>query len=270
MKRTAQLIRTAREVRRRIWASLPFGERFAQVVSKLASSGTDAFGTAMYGLFAENGIEGLPPINGKPASEWLANHPVGRLPAAYGREFGRKAFLSLMRKFHNPTTVEDLMSQFMVRFMERAGQYLKPGTSLREAEAYVMRSLYNEGINVIRRKRHEIGESTLDRNDEEEGPGFLSRAPAPEQERLVARLLDSSVMRAKLRRIHPAAEQYLRLSLEGYSDVEILGNPGKGVPSMLDHPLNAEGGALTPTAWDKYKKLIFQALKSGYQEAIAV
>lgn len=269
MKRIAQLIKVAGMLRRRIWASLPFGERFAEVLSRLASSGTDAFGTGIYGLFLQNGVEGMPPVNGKPALEWISDHSVRRLPPAYGREFGRKAFLSLMRKYHNPETVEDLLSGFLVRFMERAGQYLKPGTSLREAEAYVMRSLYNEGINLLRRKRWETGESSF-RRDDDDGPGFLERAPLPEQEKLVTTLLNSSPMRSRLRRIHPSAEQYLRLSLEGYTDVEIIGNPAKEIPSMLDHPTNAEGGALTPTAWDKYKKQIFQALKSGYQDAIAV
>jgi DNA-directed RNA polymerase specialized sigma24 family protein len=270
MTRVAQLIRTAGEIRRVIWASLPFRERLAEVLCKLASSGTDAFGTVLYGLFLQSGVEGMPAVNGKPASEWVAEHSVRRLPAVYGREFGRKAFLSLMRKFHDPNIVEDLMSDFLARFLEKAGQYLKPGTSLREAEAYVLRSLYNEGINQLRRKRWEIGESALKREDEDEGPGFLDRAPTQEQEKLLLKLLNSSPVRSKLRHIHQSAEQYLRLSLEGYTDVEILGNPVKGVPSMLDHPFNAEGGTLTPSAWDKYKKLIFQALKSGYEDAIAV
>lgn len=269
MKRIAQLIRTAGVIRRKIWASLPFRDRFAEVLCRLASSSTDAFGTAMYGLFLQNGVEGMPPINGRPAGEWIAENSVRRLPPSYGREFGKKAFLSLMRKYHKPDIVEDLMSAFLVRFMDKAGQYLKPGTSLREAEAYVMRSLYNEGINLLRRKRWEVGESTLKRDDEE-GPGFLERSPTQEQEKAVSTLLNSTTMRSRLRQIHPSAEQYLRLSLEGYTDVEILGNPAKGIPSMLDHPTNAEGGALKPAAWGKYKNLIFEAIKSGYQDAIAV
>jgi len=263
MERVAQLIRTAREIRRRIWASLPFRERFAQVLCRLASSSTDAFGTAMYGLFLEHGVEGMPPINGKPASEWVAQNSVRRLPASYGREFGKKAFLSLMRKYHKPEVVEDLLSAFLVRFMAKAGQYLKPGTSLRQAEAYVMRSLYNDGINLLRRKRFEVGESTLKRDDEE-GPGFLDRSPGQNLDEKT--ILESPAVQAKLRRIHKSAEQYLRLLLEGYKDVEILGNPARGVPSMLDHPFNAEGGPLVPSAWNKYKKMIFQVIKSEYPE----
>jgi len=265
MERVAQLIRTAAEIRRMIWASLPFWERFAQVMCVLASSSTDAFGTALYGIFLENGVGDMPPINGKPASEWLAKHSAKRLPPGYGRDFGQKAFLSLMRKYHKPEIVEDLLSTFIVRFMEKAGQYLKPGTSLRQAEAYVMRSLYNEGINVLRRKRFELGESALTRVDEEEGPGFLDRSPGQKNDlEDQETVLDASDMKAKLRRIHPSAEQYLRLLMERYSDVEILGNPARGKPSMLDHPFNADGGPLTATAWIKYKKLIFQAVKNEY------
>lgn len=265
MERVAQLIRTAAQIRRMIWASLPLWERFAQVVCRLASSTTDAFGVAMYGLFVENGVEGMPAINGKPASEWVAQHSVNRLPAAYGREFGKKAFLSLMRKYHKPEIVEDILSAFLVKFMGKADQYIKAGTSLRQAEAYVMRSLYNDGINLLRRKRFELGESTLRRDDEDEGPGFLDRSPSqgmePGDEETV---LDSPEMKAKLRRIHPSAEQYVRLLMEGFSDVEILGNPARGKPSMLDHATNASGGPLTATAWVRYKKLIFQAIKGEY------
>jgi hypothetical protein len=103
---------------------------------------------------------------------------------------------------------------------------------------------------------------------DEEGPGFLDRSPSPEQEKLVSRLLNSQAVRTQLRRIHPSAEQYLRLSLQGYDDVEILGNSGE--PPMLEHATNAHGGPLTTTAWNKYKNLIYQALKSGYEDAVAV
>jgi len=260
MIRVAQLIRTAGQVRRLIWASLPFRHRLAEVLCKLASSTTDVFGTGMYGVFLEHGVEGMPPINGKPAQEWVAQHSVKRLPSQYGRDFGKKAFASLMLKYHNPEVVEDLLSTFMVRFIEKAGKYLKPGTSLKEAEAYVMRSLYNEGINALRRKRWEVGESMLNRDDDERG-GYLDRVPGAEpeesEEEQEEHFNDLLVkLRPKLHRIHQSAEQYLRLLAQGYSDTEILGNPGHGRQPMLDHPYNANGGALTPSAWIAYKKKI--------------
>lgn len=277
MIRIAQLIRTAGQVRRLIWASLPFRLRLAEVLCRLASSTTDVFGTGMYGVFLEHGVDGMPPINGKPAAEWVAQHSVRRLPSAYGRDFGKKAFSSLMLKYHNPEIVEDLLSTFMVRFIEKAGKYLKSGTSLREAEAYVMRSLYNEGINVLRRKRWEVGESTLNRDDDDRG-GYLERVPTAEPEESEAEqeehFNDLLVkLRPKLRRIHESAEQYLRLLAEGHSDTEILGNPGQGRPSMLDHPYNANGGALTPSAWNPYKvkikHLIYPLLK-GRQDVLSL
>jgi hypothetical protein len=266
MRRVAQLIRTARGLRRRIWASLSFAERFAQVVTRLASVATDAFGSGMYGIFLEHGIQEMPLINGILPEEW---NPKKALPTHYGREFGQKCFLSLMRKFHKPDVVEDLMSTFLVRFLERAGQYLDPQTSLREAEAYVLRSLYNEGLNAIRRKRWETPESAMNREDDEGGgDSVFHRILTREDEKIMGQLLKSPAMIGQLRRIHPSAEQYLRLSLQGYDDVEILGNSGK--PPMLEHATNAQGGALTPTAWNKYKNLIYQALKSGYEDAVAV
>lgn len=263
MKRVAQLIRTAGEIRRKIWASLPCEVRFTEVMSRLASQGTDAFGTGIYSIFLQHGVtEGMPDIGGAPAA------PGKRLPPSYGREFGRKVFITLMRRHHSPAVVEDLMSGFLVKFMEKADQYIRPGMTRQQAENYVMRSLFNEGISLLRKKKWELNDSTLQREDAD-GPGFLERSPSPEQEKVISRLLDSPSMRSKLKHIHPSAEQYVRLSLEGYEDVEIIGNPVKEIPSMLDHPTNANGGPLTTPAWTKYKHLIYEALKSGYEEAMS-
>lgn len=265
MDRVAQLIKTAGEIRRAIWASLPFSERLAEVMYRLATSSSDAFGVGIYGLFLEHGVEGMPDIGGRPAAEFRGR----RLPSTYGHEFGKAVFLMLMRTFHNPTTVEDLMSKFLVRFLERAGGLLKPGLKLKEAEGYVLRAMRNEGLSHIRRQRWETNESQLrSRDDDEAGPGFLDKSPAKNdtQEEVFSKLLDEHSIRLKLKRIHPSAEQYVRLMLEGYKDVEIMGNPSRGTPSMLSHPTLSGGGAVTPSSWTPNKKKILQVLKDGYQD----
>jgi DNA-directed RNA polymerase specialized sigma24 family protein len=267
MDRVAQLIRTAEALRRRIWASLPFTERFARVMYRLATSSSDAFGAGVYSLFLQHGIEGMPEVNGRPAAEFVGK----RLPPSYGREFGKKVFLVLMRTHRNPSTVEDIMSAFLVKLMASADKYIKPGYNLKQAESYVLTGVTRDGISLIRRKKFEKSESQMRTTDDDDfgGSSFLDRTPAPPEdlreddvyEEAFWRLLERPDVRAKLQRIHPSAEEYVRLKFEGRKDRAILGDP-----PMLSHPRMPNGGAVTPASWTPNKKKIFEVLKSEYEK----
>lgn len=268
MERLARLVSASTALRRRIWASLPFRIRIAEVFSRLASMGTDAFGKVMYGEFLNHNVSGLPDIHGKPALE-VANgkkNITNRLPPGYGREFGRKCFLMLMGLARNPQVVEEIMADFAVKFLESGSKHLREGTTLREAENFVMRSLKNANIDRMRKKR-ELSDNLGD-GEEGEARSLYDVTPTFD-ETTVEKLFDERMLpkvRQRLKTIHPSAEQYVKLIIDGHSDREILGDPEHGEPSLLDDPLTTTGKHLNEKNWGSYKVKIFDVLKKEFQD----
>lgn len=265
MERIAKLVLAAAEARRKIWASLPFGTRLAEFMVHLASSTTDAFGKIMYAEFLSAGVTGMPDINGKPASEFdMARKPLAnRLPNGYGRDFGKKVFLILMGKLHNPEKVEELMQEIATSFLEQ--KHIKPGETLAYAQNYVLRAVQNRALNLMRFK-HEISDITGQPDDEDEHSVY-DVTPSYD-EATIEKLFNERMLpkvRSKLHAIHPDAERYVRLSLvDGYKDREIIGDPKNGVPTMLDH---AQG--MTERNWNSHiKPKIFKVLKDNFQDLL--
>lgn len=279
MDRVAQLIKTAVEIRRKIWASLPFFERFAEVLYRLGSSTQDAFGAGIYQLFLESGVQGMPDINGRPASEFRGR----RLPSSYGRDFGKKVYSIVSRTFKNPQMVEDAMGDLLVGFLGKGKLKLEPGTPLKKAENYVLVSVRHKLLDMVKRKKWERNESEMrGRSDDyDAGPGYLDMTLAEEpgqaerfersqkqMEKAMEAILDRPDVKAALRRIHPSAEQYARLMLEGYEDKEICADPATGRPTMLTHDKMPNGGKITRSAWTPNKKKIKALLMSEAAAAV--
>jgi DNA-directed RNA polymerase specialized sigma24 family protein len=265
MDRIAKLVTAAAGLRRMIWASLPLRVRLAEFITRMATSTTEAFGRSIYAEFLENGVQEMPAINGAPADSFdKTKKPIAnRLPRTYGADFGSKCFRILMGKLSNPDTVEDVMTSWLVRFLNGGSKLIKPGTNLRQAEQYVLRALQNEAINWMRKKRELLEKA--DKDDEGgDGPSLYDRTPGGGEmdEKLVEKVLSRADLKHALAKVHPDAEQYLRLSMiEGYGDREIVGDPLKGRPSMLEHPVGKNGKPLNESGWSYYKPRIYKVLK---------
>lgn len=265
MERIAKLISASTTLRRQIWASLPAQVRLGEFLVRLASSATDAFGKVVYAEFIKQGVEGMPDVHSKPASD-LAKEKglVNRLPSGYGREFGIKTYKILLNKYHNPQMVEDVMSDFIVKFLSGASDYLKPGTPVRQAEQYVITAVVRGALNVLRKKR-EVSDTYS--GGDEDGEELRHENSVSMSEETAEQILDKMLpkVRRELEVIHPDAELYVRLSiLEGYSDVEIVGDVANGKPSMLTKPYTASGGPLNNHNWTVlYKKKIYAVLKKA-------
>ncbi len=265
--RTARLVEAAVALRRRIWASLPWHVRLAEFFTRLAVSYTDAFGATIYAEFLRHGITNMPDIHGRPASE-LASHGrlADRLPHGYGGDFGKKAYSTLMSRYHDPSFVEDVLATYLENFLGWGSAKLKAGTPLKSAESYVMTGIVREGLNVMRsrsRKREESVESIGEGGEEHHHD-----VPVHDEEtmdRLLLRALPR--MKSRLERIHPDAPLYVKLSIiDGYTDHEIIGDPEHGVPSMLPNPETARGTPMSEKYWNlKYKGPIFQVLKDNFE-----
>lgn len=257
-KRAAQLVLAAEEIRRQLWLSLPARVRLGEFFVRLASASTDAFGAAIYQQFALHGIEGTGITDPK------------RPARGVGREFGQKVYRVLLSKFHRIDLVEDVMSNFMLRFLTKGADHLKDENTLARAEAYVIRGAINEGLNALRKSKWEKSVNT--RNDEDEDGSLYDTTPSSEDSKpkLDLERLPQS-LKSKLKSIHPDAELYIHLSgVKGHTDREILGdlsNPAdKNSPiipstSLLKHPYNSDGGALKEKTWNNIKSKIYKALK---------
>jgi hypothetical protein len=270
MDRVAHLIKTAEDTRRKLWASLPFDFRYAEVLYRLGSSAAaDAFGTGIYQLFIQQGVQGMPDIGGKPADSYEGR----RLPGSYGRAFGKKVFAILMSKHRNSAVVEDIMSAVLVYFMEKPDR-ISGKFKLKSAESFVIQKADWDGLSMIRRKnkRVEVQDSPSRDDEGEYGPGYIDVAPSQDKKRYtleeaVTYILSRHDVKNALERVHPSAEQYVRLSLDGYSDKQILGDPAKGIPCMLDFQRMStapNAGKIYPPAWRRKKLEISQVLNDAY------
>jgi len=264
MYRVAHLIEASGKLRRQIWASLPFHLRFAEFCTRLAVSTSDAFGKAVYGEFLTHGItEGMPKIRGKPASEFdITRKPVANyLPHGYGRNFGGLAYSTLMKKFHNPHLIEEVMSDFLVRFLSGGSKKIRPGSTRRQAEQYVLTSLSNEALNAIRKKK-EVSDVYIS----DEGGERRHELPVFDEDtvgKYVKRMLPK--IRNQLKAIHQDAPLYVKLWLvDGYTDREIIGD---GTKALIPHPYSRQGKPLNESSWSViYKPKIRDVLKEGFEE----
>ena len=270
MDRIASLIKTSSALRRQIWASLLFSSRVADFFNRITLSSAEVFGRAIYGEFLMHGIEGMPDIHGQPASEFdISKKPVAnRLPSNYGKEFGQKAYQILWSKFHNPSMVEDIMSNFLVRFLVSGADNLDTGTTRARAESYVVTGLINEGYNHIRKikNKREVSDILPDADSERTHTRDFPVYDEESLEELVKSKMPQ--LAPLLNRIHPDASKYVTLSLiEGYSDREIIGDIAHGKPSLLDNPYTLHGKPLTSKNWDwGFKPKIFEVLKKSFSD----
>jgi hypothetical protein len=238
MDRVARLVHASGVLRRKIWASLPFGIRFADFFARLAVDTTESFGRGMFEIFAKHGIEDVPDPRGVEA-----------------KKFGIDAYRGLMSKFRDPSLVDDVMGHFVERFLMKGVHGLRPGTPLDKAKGYVLVGLKNDALNTLR-KKHEVSDIYVEEGEEkrheipvfdDEGSGHADARA----ERMFMKLLPK--VRSKLEVIHPDVPLYLKLSLEGYTAREIVGDIAHGVPSMLTHPYEKDGTPLTEKRWSDYK-----------------
>ena len=261
---------------------MPMGFRILALFDNLASGSTDTFGRLIYAEFLRRGVQDMPPIRGMTADEYRAKigerglkdpNLSSKLPPGYGKEFATKVRNILRgQKGINgrESAAEEVMSRFMLRFHSKGSEHLKENSGLREAEGYVITGIKNEAINFLESEgagamgqskslhvKDDDGEATIDVQDQ----SFLQKM---EDRYPIHELLSDPYIRRELGRIHPDAPMYIELSLEGFDDDEIVGDPRKGIEPMLPH---LKDKPTTPQNWNKtYKPKIYKVLIDHAQE----
>jgi DNA-directed RNA polymerase specialized sigma24 family protein len=223
------LRRRAVDLRRRIYASLPWGYRLASLLLVLAGDALDAFGRSTYAEFIRAVVRGMPDTpSGKPAFDLIQDverRGPDAVPVGYGRLFAARVYKILISKFADPEIAEEAMSQVLLQVARRK-VHVANGATLQEAEALIITIALNAARDLLRSRRRRQ-ERSLVRDDEDsqavvevEDPGAFER---------LDKLLPVSELRAVLRElegIHPRAPEWLRARLNGDSGTEIAENWG--------------------------------------------
>ena len=257
MDRTARLIEAADSVHRRIWASLPFGVRLAHFLERFAAVKGKPFGRAIYEIFSRLGVPGVP------------ESKAGLI--AQGESWGQNIWFHAMSKFHNPEMVADILQDTVVKFAH--GSTLDVSHGIKQAQNYVLRAVITRGIDVIksRKRKKEISDlqSHNDDNPRQMEHKVEDFNPSAADISMILRSYKPA-----LDRIHPSAAEFVRLRLiDGYDLLRVIGDPAKGIPSMLSHPYTKSGTPLTPPKWKEtyqpvIEEFLYEALSKEFDIAV--
>lgn len=223
------LTKQAADLRRRIYASLPWGYRLGRFLMRLSSSILDAFGRVMYAEFIKREVSGLPDIGNEPASAWKdrldkAGTRAGDLiPRGTGREFAQKAWKILLSMTKNPEATEEVMTLVIEKIIKNPS-LIKP-EPLRVAEGYIIQALKATYIDRMRfeRRRKNIQGPSLTVEDES-GESVTLDPEDPSSWKEIGEMIPESELREILRdleRLHPSAAAYVNLSFQGYTPAEM-------------------------------------------------
>jgi DNA-directed RNA polymerase specialized sigma24 family protein len=224
------LIKWASDLRRRIYASLPWGLRLGIFLRRLSSSIIDAFGRVMYAEFVKRGVVGMPDIGGQPAASWreklekAGTRAGDMVPRGTGREFAQKAWRILLSTTRNPSITEEVMTTVIEKFI-KSPNLIQEGSTLRFAEGYVIQALKSHFIDYDRseRRRTRLQGPSLTVEDDS-GEDVVLDVEDPDSWKQIGGLLSPVGLREihrELERIHPSAAAFVDLSFQGYTPIEM-------------------------------------------------
>lgn len=254
-----RIVLAAHDLRRRVYASLPWGWRLGNLLTKLASDSSSAFGQVAYGLFLLHGVTDMPAIKGEPAENSKPEKPAEidrKIPRGYGKDFGQKTYRVLLRRFKSPDFAEEVMSEGIIKILTGDSYIARElnGKSLAKAENLFIKTMVNLGIDIERRRGRE--RSMVDHEGEDipfEDPNAwrLLEEKLPEKEISEIKRELSAIVDPRLA---PDLALYFDLLLDGYKDSEILRN--KMLPFLKE--------------WGEYEHKQHANWSKNYKEKIKV
>lgn len=255
-----RLAQAARDLRAKVAATLPWGQRVARVLHQVRFATEPAeFGQAMYGLFLLYGVIEMPPAPFIPKN----TREITRLKG-YGREFGKRAFGTVFRFIKSDPRVrgqgtitrddiiQDILSRvFLKLYSDTSLESKLRGQTLSYAEHYTLSAVKNETIDALRREKTRAHDSIDDIVEQPEAWDNLGDLLPESEQRKIIDELESSVSPNFSKDIG----LYFQLILDGYSDVEIT--RGRMLPYLEDKdiPVDKADGRL-----NKYKQTIRNVL----------
>lgn len=225
----------------------------------LSSDSALAFAKGVFGLFLLRGVEGMPPVDpdsslGKALARGdknLAKYMPANWAAAELLKFKANILYVLGKKTKNPAMMQDIMSDAFENLIKSdAWKRIDPSRGLKGAIAYVLTVISRAAIDRWKKNKEDEASDSLtvtddDGNETERVVPDLSISDVGRMidVRRVLDLLEDPDVQSDLKNVHPDALLFIRLLMDGFTQKEILGDPPRGVPSMLPH------WKFGPSAW---------------------
>ena len=124
----AKLASRASDLKRQIYASLPFRYRVAQLLFRLKIADDFLkrnFGRAIYAEFIRAGVTDMPNVGGEPALNIreiilkLKERGANILPSGFGNMFGNEMWMVASKYVDNPEAIADVLQSVMVEVYNR-------------------------------------------------------------------------------------------------------------------------------------------------------
>jgi hypothetical protein len=169
MDRIASLVKRAQGLRRRLWASLPFGFRLARLFESLSDAFLNDWGRQLGAFLLSKGTEGMP----DPGPMWDEKKlDPRRLPRGYMKDAANVAYRIALKKLGNPEDAVDVLQDVIVKAMT-GGIKLDTGVPLNSALSYIRQTINWACLNRLReRGRHKNLKYVNIPEDEEGRPTF--------------------------------------------------------------------------------------------------
>jgi hypothetical protein len=160
-----RLAAAAENLRRKVYASLPWGYRLANLLVKLSSIQHD-LGGVLYGYFYLAGVEGMP----EPAKPIKEVRDIQKVYRTYGgseaRDFGNKVYKALLAKFRNPDLAEEVVMELLLKMFDpqENASFLAglKGKNLSQAQGYTLRSMQNRALDILRSQDRDVSMTETD------------------------------------------------------------------------------------------------------------
>jgi hypothetical protein len=222
MQKLSSLVRKAQDIRRRIWASLPFGYRLARVFVSLSNEFLTDWGRQLGAHLLKLGIQDMP----DPGPSWNPDKPdPRRLPRGYMKSEAGLMYQIALRKLGNPEDAVDLLQDIIIKLVT-GGINITEGVPLKMAISYIGRGVSLETLRRLRNKSKRPIQVDMG-GDEDRGPlqiedtRFLDNpywVEEPKAYQDISGLFDSNIWRSRvvpeLARIHPDVPLFFSIMLE--------------------------------------------------------
>jgi DNA-directed RNA polymerase specialized sigma24 family protein len=216
-----ELAKRARQLSRRIFASLPWGFRLAHLFSVLGGDAASTLGRSAYALFIGAAVRGMPAVDGRDALDLVRDirgpEDAAKLPPDYGRAFGSRLFRSLLAKF-GPEIAEEATADTLLKIV-RGRVHVRNGANLAESEGLISTVAINSARDLARseqRRRRQVQDDDGPLDIEDPGAfAAVERALSPTEMAVVLR---------ELEKVHPRARSFAEALLDGDTKAEIAEN----------------------------------------------
>lgn len=258
MDRIASLRLAARDLRARIFSSLPFVERVAHVIVTGSSLGA-GLDKVFSDLFKKAGI---------PVDDSV-------------RGFGERLYRIMVAKYRDAEFVTDMIMEFVADRALTGSIPFDTTYGSREAMNLVITAVNNfiiDKLRVVQRRKKLAPTGPMERPDnsgEMTTIDFDDPRARHEFDKLVTGELERKIKK-EIGKILPWAPQWFDLVLQGFKDTEIIGDPAKKKPSSLAEEMGLDppylmapsGKPMTIPMWsNNYKPKIMDKIKEIFAKS---